>query len=179
MVEIERSRRTKKPVSLLFIDIDKFKEVNDMFGHAVGDKKILQISEIIKSIVRETDIVCRWGGEEFAVILPESDGQAEDHAEHVAERIRIAVETICQTDEIKTIYKDKGQTVSIGIGTYIPPKTVTDHFKDPDTKTKESKKTAEELFVCADSALYHAKESGRNQVIYYDTSIPRRDRNVT
>jgi diguanylate cyclase (GGDEF)-like protein len=132
------STRYKTGLSILILDIDYFKEVNDQFGHLVGDVVLTELAGILKSCVRESDTVGRWGGEEFLVILPHT--RLED-AKKVAEKIRAAVE--------KTDFPKAGHiTCSIGAAS----------FCEGDD--------SEKLLSRADMALYHAKSCGRNQVGY-------------
>jgi diguanylate cyclase (GGDEF)-like protein len=136
--EIERSKRHKHPLSLLMIDVDHFKKVNDEYGHLAGDRALREIAKLWKESIRLGDIVARYGGEEFAVILPEI---SESEAARVAEKIRAGVEKM-KIDEIKI-------TVSIGIG-YFDGEDI-----DFDCNT---------LIRRADKALYHAKRKGRNRI---------------
>jgi diguanylate cyclase (GGDEF)-like protein/putative nucleotidyltransferase with HDIG domain len=140
--EIERARRHKRPFSLLFFDADRFKHINDTYGHAVGDTVLCQLGERARSILRREDTIGRFGGEEFVVLLPES-GIAE--ATEIAERIRAAVATcpIITPDASDAITA----TVSIGLATY-PSDGETDEI----------------LLTNADEAMYIAKRMGRNQV---------------
>lgn len=141
--EFQRQRRTHHISSLLIFDIDHFKHVNDNYGHAAGDDAILHLAKILKNNLRETDIGGRYGGEEFAVILPETDAK---HAAVFAERIRRHVEasSIMYNDvEIKF-------TISLGIAEF--HEDFTNHQK---------------WIEASDSALYSAKTNGRNQVRIY------------
>jgi diguanylate cyclase (GGDEF)-like protein len=137
--ELERSRRSRQPFSLLMVDVDYFKAFNDNFGHLAGDAVLRQLAAVLSRTARIVDQVSRYGGEEFAVILPGTD---KDMAPQVAERHRQAV--------VKHHFRD-GVTsfgplsVSLGAATY------PDHAKNE-----------EELIAMADRALYEAKESGRN-----------------
>jgi diguanylate cyclase (GGDEF)-like protein len=137
--EITRTRRTSHPLSLLMLDIDHFKSVNDTYGHQSGDTVLVGIARIIRKVFREVDIPCRYGGEEFAVILPNTD---EAGAVIVAERFRSAVEA--------TVFPlPQGEihvTVSIGISTY------------------KIGKAKEVMIQEADAALYSSKRQGRNRV---------------
>lgn len=134
--ELHRCERYSKNLSLLILDVDKFKTVNDTYGHNIGDEVLITIANTIKSTLRKTDILGRWGGEEFLVILPECDSPYE-----IAEKIRTTLEQI-DHNRVGSV------TASIGISTYM--KT--------DTKTS--------LVSRADKNLYIAKESGRNKVIF-------------
>jgi diguanylate cyclase (GGDEF)-like protein len=133
-----------RPLSLLFCDIDHFKKVNDTHGHAVGDKVLAAVATAIGAATRQLDIVGRYGGEEFIVILPATTA---DGASVVAERVRERVEALA-------LVADKGQpvpvTVSVGATTY--------------GEAWRSRDLAE-LLAAADSALYTAKRSGRNRVV--------------
>lgn len=142
MAEYRRSRRNLTPLSLLILDIDHFKKVNDTLGHKAGDQCIVAIADHIKQALgRSTDIACRYGGEEFCLILPETD---QTGAVALAEllRNRIANHPVF-IDE-----KEVNITASIGVSTY----------------QQENEANTEDLFTAADKALYQAKEQGRNQV---------------
>lgn len=130
-------RKTDKMLSIILIDIDNFKEVNDTFGHQVGDYVLIEIANLLKESVRDTDLVARWGGEEFIILLPEIDIKT---SVKVAEKIRKNVES--------HIFKDVG-TLTCSFG-------VTQHMND-DTKEK--------MFSRADIALYKAKNTGKNAVV--------------
>ena len=138
--EIERSRKFNYKFSCLMIDIDYFKDFNDRYGHVVGDAILRELSRTIQENIRQIDLICRYGGEEFSVILSETD---KDAAGLAAERIRRAIE-----DRHVLVYDEELKiTVSIGISTY------------PDDG-----KEIERLIDKADSALYQAKQTGRNKV---------------
>jgi len=131
--------RYDTPFSMLMIDIDYFKNINDDYGHSAGDTTLQSVSETIQNIIRQSDELFRFGGEEFVVLLNNSDVNS---ATYMAERIRKAieqVETLCENECIKV-------TVSIGVA----------HFN----KTE----CMDQLFNRADQALYRAKNNGRNQV---------------
>ncbi len=145
--EITRSDRTKKPLSLMMLDIDHFKRFNDNFGHQAGDEVLKELSAIITSQCRckTLDACCRYGGEEFAVILPELDI---DKALTVAERLRKAVENAVFTFKEQKL---KGAvTVSLGVASV----------------SEENGLSPEELLKKADDALYLSKRNGRNRVSY-------------
>jgi len=141
--EMKRSERMKLNFSILMLDIDRFKVCNDTYGHMVGDVVLKAIAQTIKDNIRELDLVARFGGEEFAVLLPDT---GERGALHVSERIRSAVEAkrINAYDETVKI------TISTGISIY------PDHGAD-----------VAELIQKADKALYASKQSGRNSVTLY------------
>lgn len=142
-VEWERAVRNKKPLSMLMMDIDKFKDYNDRYGHPQGDLLLKTVAAVFtRELNRPADFVARWGGEEFAALLPDTDLPG---ALEVAERIRRSVEAtvIPYGDGLPTC-----ATISIGIQTLLP--------------TVDS--LAEELINGSDQALYAAKHSGRNVV---------------
>ncbi|MDD3213168.1 MAG: GGDEF domain-containing protein [Eubacteriales bacterium] len=140
--EFSRSVRTKSAFSLIMLDIDHFKAVNDTYGHMVGDKLIVLITKNITSAIREGDVTIRYGGEEFLCLLP---GASQQDANFVAERIRVMVkDTILKSDdhEIRV-------TVSLGTATY-PGKDISN---------------IQQFINLADEAMYSAKRSGRNRVV--------------
>jgi diguanylate cyclase (GGDEF)-like protein len=135
-VEIERAKRNNRPISILLFDIDHFKKINDTYGHDKGDYALKTIAEIVRRTLRKSDYIIRWGGEEFLVILPETDL---DGAIKVAEKIRSNIENYN--------FKDIGKvTVSIGV-------TMLKMGEPLDNAIKR-----------ADEALYVAKNKGRNRV---------------
>lgn len=145
--EINRRSRTLKPLSLMMLDIDHFKQLNDNFGHQAGDAVLRELSEVISHQSRSDsiDVCCRYGGEEFAVIMPELELH---YAVKVAERLRQAVENNSfMITENKT---DGKVTVSIGVAGIMG----------------EEDLAPEELVKKADDALYLSKKNGRNRVSY-------------
>lgn len=138
--EIARSLRLGYKLSCLMMDIDRFKEYNDRYGHLVGDVILKEISKAVKENIREIDIIGRYGGEEFFVALTETDKNA---ARIVAERIRKAVEERV----IKAYDEDLKVTISIGISSF-----------------PEDSREMAVLIDKADQALYEAKKKGRNKV---------------
>ncbi len=138
--ELRRSKLRKMELSILMIDVDYFKTFNDRYGHLTGDQMLLEIAAIIKLNIREIDIVGRYGGEEFCVLLPDTSTEG---AKYVAERIRSAV----QTTSIKIYDATVNTTVSIGVACY-----------------PQHGQSLEELMERADWALYRAKKNGRNSV---------------
>jgi diguanylate cyclase (GGDEF)-like protein len=137
--ELKLGLRTQRPLSLLIADVDSFKQVNDRFGHAMGDRLLVLAVSLIKGALRETDQVFRYGGDEFVVILSNTGG---DEAESVAERIRQAA-AAC---ELPGAAGCERITLSLGIG----------------CSSKEDSRDS--LFKKADEALYQAKKDGRNRV---------------
>jgi diguanylate cyclase len=141
VMEYKRDKRSESPSSLLMLDIDNFKKVNDTFGHPAGDEVIKKLANIIKKAIRETDIAGRYGGEEFAVILPDTPVA---NVEFVAERIRRLVEKcVVVYDEDNISF-----TVSIGIAGF-----------------KHTYKDSTQWLDMADKSLYQAKAAGKNRVI--------------
>lgn len=141
--EIHRSNRYQHPVTLILADIDNFKDVNDLHGHTGGDTLLKMFADTIRENVRDTDIVSRYGGDEFALLLPETDLQA---ATELAERIRSQIHARPLSPQGDPA--GAGISVSFGVAEF--------------ARLKES---AEELVKRADSALYEAKRSGRNRVV--------------
>lgn len=141
-IEVERSVRYSRPVSLIMIDVDHFKKYNDQFGHPAGDRLLRTLAQKFLGDVRTLDTVARYGGEEFAIIMPDTNHEG---ALVVAERVRQTVEqtTINFADGRSTFV-----TVSLGVAT-----------------APEHGRTAEQLIEQADSALYRAKGQGRNQSV--------------
>ena len=142
--ELSRVRRYSSRLSLMMLDIDHFKIVNDTYGHATGDVVLKQFYECCKNCVRETDIVARIGGEEFVILLPET---GESDAIELAQRVRLAVKQLLipvEQGEIRI-------TVSIGVTEW----------------NKDAFRGIEEMMQYADKALYEAKEGGRNQVVSF------------
>jgi len=139
--ELERALRYRHPLSLLMLDLDFFKKVNDTHGHQAGDHALTTITALIVRQLRRVDEIARYGGEEFAIILPETTGA---EATALADRIRQAIAArpvpLSKTDEINL-------TVSIGVAVY------------PDDAD-----TGDGLVNMADKALYRAKNEGRNRV---------------
>ncbi|CAK0756250.1 hypothetical protein CCP3SC15_2140003 [Gammaproteobacteria bacterium] len=139
--EVRLAQRNNVPLSMLILDVDRFKRVNDTYGHAAGDCVLRTLAHCVTTCTRTTDLVARFGGEELAVLLNNTDAQG---AYLLAERIRIAVEATQIRYENKAIQV----TVSIGVS---------------DLQTEDD---SHSLFCRADAALYWAKETGRNRVRY-------------
>ncbi len=137
--EIQRSERYKRKLSVILLDIDYFKSVNDNYGHHVGDAVLKEFSSILKNSMRKVDEVGRWGGEEFLIILPETGiKEAASFAEHLRSKIE---------DHMFTVIDHK--TASLGVAEYI-------QGDGPQS-----------LINRADKALYKAKGNGRNQIQYF------------
>jgi diguanylate cyclase (GGDEF)-like protein len=139
--ELSRARRGTYTVAFLLIDLDRFKEVNDTFGHPAGDQALKSVAKIISELTRRSDIACRFGGEEFMVILPEI---AKADAQLRAEQLRQKIEALKLPAGEKTIQL----TASIGVAMY-----------------PLHGETSDEMLSVVDTALYRAKETGRNRVI--------------
>ncbi|NIM19800.1 MAG: diguanylate cyclase [Candidatus Latescibacteria bacterium] len=144
-IEIERATRTGGKLTMLLLDIDDFKSINDALGHKKGDEALSTVAALIKRNLRKIDLPFRYGGEEFVILLP---GTAEIEAVHTAERLRSVIHTYTGfTDEEGT---PRHITVSIGVAVF------PDHAR-----------TEEELFVKADAAMFRAKHRGKNRVELY------------
>jgi diguanylate cyclase (GGDEF)-like protein len=143
--EIERAGDTEKPLALCMIDVDHFKKINDTYGHATGDRAIIAIANACSEIIRKTDIAARFGGEEFVLLMPQTDLT---DACNVAERLRQAIASL-------TIHSDDavsfGMTISVGVALF-------------DAQSGADRMSS--LLSRADNALYRAKSAGRNQVVF-------------
>ena len=139
--EVKRSERDQLPLSLIMIDVDNFKHYNDDYGHLAGDQVLAAIAKAIRSPLRPNDLVARFGGEEFAVLLPETNVI---NAKFIAERLR---ENVSRADLGMIDGKQlPNVTISLGISTRAPNDTL------------------DMLIAAADVAMYHAKQKGRNRV---------------
>jgi diguanylate cyclase (GGDEF)-like protein len=143
--EIERSLRHQAPLSVLMIDIDHFKEFNDTYGHATGDRVLQTVARAMQDALRKPDICARHGGEEFAVLLPSTPG---DSAYYVAERVRRTLSGTRYTG--LGLPAEANITISVGVATC--PRDATD---------------LDALMELADKALYRAKAAGRDQVVLH------------
>ena len=136
LLEVERSRRFELSLSMMLIDIDNFKSINDTYGHNKGDAVLKHLGNILQKNIRQLDILSRWGGEEFLILIP---GSNLEHTQQLAEKLRLVISNE-EFDKLNNI------TVSIGIST----------LKEDDTLIQ--------IVERADNALYRAKQNGKNQV---------------
>ncbi len=148
--------RYQLPISFIMFDIDHFKSVNDTYGHSIGDKMLVEVAGVVQNLLRKSDVFCRMGGEEFAIILPNTPL---DQAVNLAERLRVAIEAAqIETMQIETMQKDDPQvktsqyrtlhvTASFGVAN--------DHYN------------VDAMLQHADEAMYVAKHLGRNRVQLY------------
>ncbi|NWF66273.1 MAG: diguanylate cyclase [Campylobacterales bacterium] len=135
-VEIERAKELEQDLCLIIFDIDYFKKINDTYGHQIGDKVLVSLTELVSKNIRQNDLFARWGGEEFMLIMPSCD---EEHAKILAEKLRKLIET--------NDFEKVGQvTCSFGVILY------------------NGKESIDDLIKKADIALYKAKQNGRNRV---------------
>ena len=146
--ELSRVRRGGKALSLAMFDLDHFKQLNDAHGHPAGDEVLRAVAASMRSSIRQQDILGRYGGEEFALVMPDSDAEA---AMRVAERIRAAV----QTRGVQWQHRRLSITISGGIASYAV------HGE-----------SGEKLIAAADAALYEAKRNGRNRVLLATARTP-------
>jgi two-component system cell cycle response regulator len=147
---LDRSAEAQKPLALLIVDIDRFKAVNDTHGHHVGDEVLRELANRVTRNLRSIDLVVRWGGEEFVVVMPDTDAAA---AGAVAERLRrrVAEQPFAVSDPPGSLDVTMSLGVTVTIGRDAP---------------------VEELIRRADSALYAAKNSGRDRVMLWDGGAP-------
>jgi diguanylate cyclase (GGDEF)-like protein len=140
--EVERARRLGQGVAIVFLDIDFFKGINDRFGHETGDRVLQQLSARLRGLIRETDLIFRWGGEEFVVLMPHTKP---GEAPVLGERIRVAV------SERPFVASESNRLVAVTVSVGVAFSSAWP--VDPD-----------ELLAHADAACYQAKARGRNQV---------------
>src|SRR2546423_5354422 len=136
--EIGRARRYGTGLAVIMVDIDNFKKLNDEFGHLLGDEVLRQVSSLFQQQLRKVDIVCRYGGEEFGIIIPQTTGA---NAMNTAEKLRRKIESYLFPGVPKRV------TISAGVAEY-----------------PIHGKTRDELVAAADAALYSAQQEGRNQI---------------
>jgi diguanylate cyclase (GGDEF)-like protein/PAS domain S-box-containing protein len=142
--ELKLAKREKRPVSVIIMDIDRFKKINDRHGHRVGDEFLTEISKLLQNHARGSDIICRYGGEEFLIVMPGANARA---ARKRAEQLRVQ----CEMMRISHNGKDLKVTLSFGVATY------------PTHGTE-----GEEIVIKADKALYTSKRKGRNCVTIWE-----------
>lgn len=137
---LDKAKLTQSPISILLLDIDHFKKVNDSYGHGMGDLVLKTMANMLRGLLQPQDILCRWGGEEFLILLPEMDlSRAAEFAEQIRDLISLR--------EIKVNGLHISITASIGVAEH------------------QAQEPAEDLIKRADLALYQAKAAGRNQVV--------------
>ncbi|MBI5634259.1 MAG: diguanylate cyclase [Nitrospirae bacterium] len=147
-LEISRTKRYGSSFSLMLFDIDNFKKLNDTYGHQAGDEVLQELARILKSVSRETDVVVRYGGEEFVIILPNT---SEEEAITLAYRI---LQTVQETKIMINATEQVSITVSGGVASF-----------------PQNASTAKSLLNAADSAMYAAKTAGRNTIICYQGNL--------
>ncbi|MGZ3238423.1 MAG: GGDEF domain-containing protein, partial [Burkholderiaceae bacterium] len=140
--QLQIARRYQRPLTLIIMDVDHFKNINDTYGHAVGDLVLKHIAKACKTLLRSADILGRYGGEEFVALFPETDI---DGTAIIAERLRILVQNL-KMPEINDL---SNVTISLGVAMLSP--------SDTDISQTINR---------ADKALYQAKQQGRNKVIF-------------
>jgi diguanylate cyclase (GGDEF)-like protein len=151
--ELRRHQRAEAPLSLILFDVDHFKRLNDSYGHLAGDAALVHLCELAKQSLRESDVLCRYGGEEFAIILGQTEAST---ALAIAEEIRERVATTAVNHAEVQIE----MTVSLGISSLT---------------ADASRTTAEALIVQADRALYAAKHAGRNRILQFEPTAMAAD----
>jgi len=147
--ELHRSRRLKAPLGVVMMDLDHFKEFNDSFGHGAGDALLSALAHVITAGIRTEDIACRYGGEEFLLVIP---GASLEIALERAEKVRQAVKALQVKYQGRFL---RSTTISLGVANF------PDHGQ-----------TAEEVIAAADAALYRAKQAGRDRVETAASSPP-------
>ena len=140
--ELERSRRFDTPLGLVMLDIDDFKQVNDSYGHQQGDAVLAQVASVLRGLSRDLDAPARYGGEELAVVLSQTDAEG---AVLLAERMREAIEAL----QVPRIGAGGSLSVTASFGVASVPDTAADR---------------DSLIAAADAALYRAKRTGKNRV---------------
>lgn len=152
-IELSRAARTRTPLAVAMIDIDHFKQVNDTYGHLTGDAVLATLSATLRALLRDYDIIGRFGGEEFAVLLPQTDAAA---AEQITERLRAKLAEITVPASSGTLVPAAPLQVTVSIGV---------------AALETSRRDLDELIAAADAALYRAKAQGRNQVCLSSESV--------
>ncbi len=145
--EIARAMRSEQSVSIMIMDVDHFKRVNDSYGHKVGDLVLRALGDLLKSSIRAGDIPCRYGGEEFIIVMPNVPlSIAHERAAHISSRI----------NELRVPHEDVHLQVTVSVGVA----TIPQHGLN-----------GEDVLLRADRALYRAKELGRNRIVLYEEGI--------
>jgi diguanylate cyclase (GGDEF)-like protein len=139
--EMQRAKRKKRPLAIVFLDLDHFKKFNDVFGHDAGDMVLRSLADVFRQHFRADDVICRYGGEEFAVILPESSAKG---AAERANDLRASVKKVSLRHKGNTLDR---VTLSIGVSAF------------PDDGSEP-----EDLLKVADERLYQAKAKGRDRI---------------
>lgn len=137
--ELLRTGRSNSPLSVIMCDIDHFKHINDKFGHASGDQVLVQVTGLMQKSIRQQDTLCRWGGEEFVILLPET---AMQEAVSIAERMRLSIAEVGDTPQALTPV-----TITLGVAQW------------------RSSETIQECIDRADEAMYIGKRAGRNRTV--------------
>jgi len=158
--EVSRATRSGDPLSLLFVDLDYFKKINDTYGHPMGDKVLREVAQYINDMLRKTDHVCRYGGEEFALVLPNC-GQV--RAMDIGERIRLQISSLDIENEAagESSPRHIQVTLSVGVCCWVP---------QPEQDQGQEVDIAKALLACADRGVYLSKAAGRNSVSYVPIS---------
>ena len=147
--ETERANRHMRALSVMLVDVDRFKAINDRFGHATGDRVLVNLADSLRAVMRSGDVLARHGGDEMAMILPDCDAE---EAAHVVERMLAAIA------EDTSLARRHGVSLSAGVAAHTPGQS------------------ADDLLRCADQALYRAKDEGRNRVVSYEAGMSERAR---
>lgn len=142
--ELHRAQRYEKNLTVIMADLDRFKNINDTYGHSTGDRVLKIVAKFLQQNIRDVDIIARFGGEEFVILLPEAD---KNEARTVSERLRRNLAHL-KLDDLPHL------TISLGIAAY-----------------PEDGNDIEELIKRSDAAMYAAKQSGRNRVEMYTTGM--------
>ncbi len=158
--EVSRATRSGDPLSLLFVDLDYFKKINDTYGHPMGDKVLREVAQYINNMLRKTDHVCRYGGEEFALVLPNCGQQ---RAMDIGERIRLQISGLNIENEAAEEGSPRhiSATLSVGVCCWVP-KPERDQGLETDI--------AKALVASSDRGVYLSKAAGRNSVSYVPLS---------
>jgi diguanylate cyclase (GGDEF)-like protein len=138
-MELNKARRYQTPISVLYLDIDDFKQINDHFGHHIGDTLLRAVAEAIKENIRAVDVVARFGGDEFGILLA---GTGAESAALVARKLK---------QKLQTLIQDKGRSVTLSVGA---------------VTFENLPGSVDEMIDAADRQMYHAKKNGKNRIQY-------------